>query len=416
MDNINFSFAYNIKSKLDKKGTAIIYIRAAKGGKRTFFSTGISIKPEFWNNNKLEIRNVHPQYISLNKEINEIKSKLIDLSQKIYDKNKYITLDLLKEYFTDTNKFNNSFLDFYDYEINHATHAPATLTTQKTTLRELKEFRKEILFEQLNFELMSDFEKHLSKKGLHQNTIHKYFRHIKKFVHLAIKKDRLDANRDPFIKFKVSQVDTHREALNTDDFIKILQFSLPKGKEYLQPIFDIFLFALYTGLRFSDAVQLPKEALKHNLTEGYYIDLEMIKTRNHKNRVFIPIDSVFAALNIDVPQCNEPMNILKRNLKPENEYLFKTLSNQHINRQLKEIAELMNIQTNTTFHTARHSIAMYLLNECELDIFAIGQLLGHKKIETTQIYSKMSKKGLQNHLKIVANNRKSSKEQFRQAI
>lgn len=55
------------------------------------------------------------------------------------------------------------------------------------------------------------------------------------------------------------------------------------------------------------------------------------------------------------------------------------------------------------FHAARHTIAMYLINEIGLDITSISKLLGHGDLRTIKIYGRMSNEGLNNQMKVIFN-------------
>ncbi len=398
MSKINFAAVFNRKNKLDKSGEALIHIRANQNGKSIYFSTDISVKPSQWNDTKKEIRNSHPHYITLNKQINDFKDKLNDLSAKIFERQKHVTLDLLTEYYKNASRLNNSFTDFYELQVKSIKNQN-TFSNENTTLKKLRAFRKNILFSDLNFELLTDFSKYLEKLGNQQNTIYKSMAHIQKYVNLAIKNDLMDLNRNPFIKFKVKKITTEREYMNTEDFIRFVNFVLPNDKSHLQRVFDMFLTALYTGLRYSDINDLTKHDVKQSINDGYYIEKEMIKT---KNKVFIPIEMVFKAININVPQQNEPIEIIKRNiaLNNDNNLIFKPLPMNANYGCLKELFDLIGLER-YTYHAARHTIAMYLLNDVGLDITSISKLLGHKDLNTTKIYSRMSNEGLKNQLRVV---------------
>ena len=72
------------------------------------------------------------------------------------------------------------------------------------------------------------------------------------------------------------------------------------------------------------------------------------------------------------------------------ESVFPYVSNQEMNRSLKLIGEICDIKCNLTFHSARHTFAttVTLLNGVPLE--TISKMLGHTKITTTMIYSRVT--------------------------
>lgn len=407
MFKINFSTVYNRKKKLNKKGTALIHIRANQKGKNQFFSTEISIAPKYWNNQKKEIRNAHPQHITLNREIDKLKNKLIDLSVKILERKNNVSLDLLKTAYYNKSKYNNSFLDFFSNELNNLANI-GTYYDQKATLTRLKEYKKDVFFSDLDFEFITNFAEFLRTKKLHHNTVMKHLHHFKKYLQIAINKELFEIQNNPFLKFKFSRTSTKRAFLKTHEIKKILNYILPldKSKE-MQLVFDVFLFAFYTGLRISDILNLKKSSIKVDIKNGYYIETDMIKTGEF---VFIPIEKIFNTLNLEVPKYNQPVEIIKRNKKKDNNFIFAELHRVQRYSDLKQVFELAKVKY-VGFHGARHSIAMFLLNDIGLDLTSIGQILGHKDIQTTAIYSSMSNKGLINRLEIVHNQRTTQNSQ-----
>ena len=57
----------------------------------------------------------------------------------------------------------------------------------------------------------------------------------------------------------------------------------------------------------------------------------------------------------------------------------------HINHELKQLANELNITANVTTYVARHSFAT-ILKKSGVNIGIISQALGHQDIKTTQIY------------------------------
>jgi site-specific recombinase XerD len=63
-------------------------------------------------------------------------------------------------------------------------------------------------------------------------------------------------------------------------------------------------------------------------------------------------------------------------------------SNQKVNAYLKELGDICGIQTQITFHIARHIFASTVTLENGVPLDSVSKMLGHRSIKTTQIYAK----------------------------
>jgi integrase len=383
MQKLNISAVFNRQNKLKKNGTAQVEVCACLDRKRKYFGTGICIKPEMWDNKKKRIKTGAANAIQLNKQLNDFSQQIENYYIERLHTGKTFTLEWLCECMQ--GKEIRTFTDFVRSEIeSDKTNAPATIVNKRTTFKALTEFKKVIQFDEVNFDFLKKFENYLITKGLGTNTINKYFRHMRGWQNSAINKDYFELNKYAFRKFKAPTKSTTREYLEPSEILKIENLEFTPENRHLQKVKDMFLFACYTGLRFSDISAIEKESIKQR-DGGAWLEITMQKTSE----------------NIKLPlyllHNGKPIELLNKYEKAERKYYFDELTNQYVNRCMKEIADLSGINKRVTFHTARHTTATFLLYK-GVAVTTVQKILGHKKLQTTQIYSKVMDLTLTNEL------------------
>jgi len=81
--------------------------------------------------------------------------------------------------------------------------------------------------------------------------------------------------------------------------------------------------------------------------------------------------------------------------RPDGGWLFpglnplESLSTRQLNRAIHAAARAAGIAKRVSMHTLRHSFATHLLEQ-KVDIRVIQVLLGHKKLDTTAIYTQVA--------------------------
>ncbi len=149
-------------------------------------------------------------------------------------------------------------------------------------------------------------------------------------------------------------------------------------------LFDKALLSIYygCGLRSKEGIHLRPKDL------DYAKGLLYVKpSKNYQSR-YIPMSS---AVRKDL---NEYQLYAREIINPESPYLLPGIlgdktNGQYLNRRLKLLLEKAAIPKKATLHSLRHSIATHLLQQ-GMELEAIGQFLGHRSLEATEIYVRIN--------------------------
>jgi integrase len=312
--------------------------------------------------------------------------------------NRPITIELFKQSFLKPHA-SNKFLEYCNKELEVRKHelAKGTYNALKGQISKINRFRPNLTLGDIDYKFLTAFENYMlapaSEKGLGNQKISvlKTMKVLRSFIRIAIKNGDFPPEAYPFRYYKIKNVDvalTTRDYLEPEDLYKIEQLISPEKIHLLNPgeikATKRFLFSCYTGLRFSDVIALrrsrhifAKWVENPNTREmiyKHYIEIKMGKT---DEPVFIPL--IDRALDL----INESME----------DAVFEKISNQKVNKHLKEINKKAELNKKLSFHVARHSFAticfLYGIPE------NVGQkLLGHKNRKFTEVYTHLSKNKL----------------------
>ncbi len=376
---MKISLVFNRIKRLNQNGKGLIQICCYLDGKRTYFSTGVHVKPDEWDQKYSIVNNKNGDYEELNEEIDRQISELKESIKFKKQKGESVTLKKLKE--VKDEKIYTSFYDFMEDQIEKRNLNEATKKTQRRTLSVLKEFKKELLFKDIDVIFLMNFQRYIELKGLKTNSVYKYFKNIRTYVNLAIVMDFMENNDYPFKKFKLKQVNGNRDFLTPDELIKLENLDL-SNDPILEKAKDIFLFSCYTGLRFSDIVRLEKNFFK-SINNIIWLDTDLLKSQINndittRKNIKLPLDKLFNG---------KAINIYEK-YKDEKKYLFDDFSNTEINEHLKTINKKLKLDKKITFHVARHTCATNLIYH-GVPITTVQKILGHEKVDVTQLYAKV---------------------------
>jgi integrase len=130
-----------------------------------------------------------------------------------------------------------------------------------------------------------------------------------------------------------------------------------------------FLFACATGLRWSDVKKLTWSEVVATPSGGWCLSYRQQKTSKQET---LDLSAMAVAL---LGERGEGA-------------VFKLSSKQVEDYRLKKWLDDAGITKHITFHCARHTFAVQLLDQ-GVDIYTVSKLLGHSNLETTQVYAKV---------------------------
>lgn len=379
-------------NELKAKGGRIpIYIRITLNRKKSEIATFYSVESKDWDDTKQRTK----KNAKINDFLASMESRIYEIATRLDKEKKSVNAHIIKRILTNKDILDTSLVDFYDKFIQDKARAgevvKETVLRYQYTLNYLKQFIVEsrlgvILFENINFKFLNEFDLFLiqqkvdyGRSTMGRNTVNKHHSCLRTVLIRAVKEGYILKN--PYVDFKLRNTPSNRSFLNNEELNQLATHDLG-GNQSLQKVRDIFIFSVYTGLRFEDAQQLTMDRI---IMENGNITLQ-IKQAKTGEALLIP---VFAPA----------MDIIKKyEHSGERKILNRVLpkiTNQKLNSYLKIIADITGINKTLTHHVARHTCATTILLSNDAPIEAVSRWLGHTSIKTTQIYAKITNRYLQ---------------------
>ena len=202
----------------------------------------------------------------------------------------------------------------------------------------------------------------LAKDGMAYNTIISHYKRFKAVMAWALERHYI--SRNPVAKIRLGDWQSNKGFLSETD-IAAIEKSLDKLHAEKQNIARLFLLMCYTGIRFSDCINLDAQRLVHTPNGPALVYVQQ-KT---KQQEMLPL----------LPQAVA--------LLPHVYGLHYT--NQYFNRELKSVGDAAGLSVKISAHMARHTFATLALNK-GIRLEVVQTLLGHANIKTTMGYAKLN--------------------------
>ena len=204
--------------------------------------------------------------LSISSRIRWDKDRVNNIIHTLSQSGTFMTDDIVARF--QDNKQEQSFNDYLRQQIARLKRLGKIRTSETYTaaLRSFSGFMndREVLFDQINANLIAEYEAYLKGRGNSPNTMSFYMRILKAIYNRAAE-DGLTEQRYPFKSVYTGVEKTLKRAISLNDLkrIKRLDLSLKPNLDFAR---DIFLFCFYTrGMSFIDMAYLRKKDLQNDV-------------------------------------------------------------------------------------------------------------------------------------------------------
>ena len=253
-----------------------------------------------------------------------------------------------------------------------------TSETYTAALKSFSSFMKgrDILFGELNSDLLMEYEAYLKNRGNSPNTISFYMRILKAVYNRAVE-NGLTGQRNLFKSVYTGVEKTLKRAIHLNDIRRIKRLDLSL-KPHLDFARDMFLFCFYTrGMSFVDMAYLKKGGIANGILT--------YRRKKTGQQLFIRWEKCMQEI-IDKYPVNETEFLLPVITERDKEYRKQYTNALHrVNTLLKKIGEILDLPIPLTMYVARHSWASIAKNH-NVPVSVISEGMGHDSENTTQIY------------------------------
>lgn len=240
-------------------------------------------------------------------------------------------------------------------------------------LKETPEYKKlasRIKPDQLTKQLIEDFTEYLQHRFKGEGP-HTLFARFKKIIAAAVEADVIRKNPCAGVIIKFDSNKLGKDVLSMEEIKQLISCHYQGESVNIR---RAFIFCLYAGLRWCDVKDLSFQNVDYS---NHLLRFEQAKVKGHSSAsgVIIPLNE--ALLNL-IGQPTVDGN--------RNELIFPLPSHTMCLKALRRWVARAGIDKHITWHCARHSFAVNILNN-GANIKTVASLLGHSGLKHTEKYT-----------------------------
>ena len=221
--------------------------------------------------------------------------------------------------------------------------------------------------DRMDGDMMADFAEYLKPRSRGEGA-KSIFQRFKKVVKHAVDHDVMAKDPCRGVTIKADENILRKDVLSLDEIQRLLSTHY---KDESQEIRRAFTFCLYTGLRWCDVKALTFASVDYS---NRLLRFEQRKTSGHST-----------ASGVVIPLGDGLLSLIGKGGRDE--AVFKLPSYEASSKAVRRWVERAGIDKHISWHCARHSFAVNILNN-GANIKTVSSLLGHSSLKHTEKYTR----------------------------
>ena len=236
---------------------------------------------------------------------------------------------------------------------------------------EYKRFATRIKPQQLTKDMVASFVEYLQNRFTGEGP-HTVYARFKKIVKAAVEVDVIRKSPTTGISIKIDTGALKKDVLSLEEIDRLIKTHYTGENVNIR---RAFIFCLYCGLRWCDVKDLTFANVDYS---NRLLKFEQAKTKGHSS-----------ASNVVIPLNDGLLSLIGRPTAENNrdEIIFPLPSHTMCLKALKRWTQRAKIDKHITWHCARHSFAVNILNN-GANIKTVASLLGHSGLRNTEKYTR----------------------------
>ena len=362
MEYPTLRFVFDRKKVAPKEKKGLVQIEVCSERKRKWIGTGVKVYADQWDDKRKVT--ARPDSLDLNMKLDLMMSNILEYVNSLIRRKVPFDFESLDVFLKNSSE-SDSFIDFIVRRTDERKdRAEGTIKHYRTLVKVLEDFGRINYFHDLTRSNITMFDDYLRSKGIKDTTVYGYHKNMKAYINEAIRFGIISEN--PYVGLKINRGKSDKRKYLTYEEMRRMERCRITDPS-VNRVRDLFLFQCYTGLAYSDLYKFDFASDVERRGNKFIIADRRVKTNEDYFIVLLsPAMEILRKYDFDLP----------------------VISNQKYNDYLKVAASFAKIDKNLTTHCARHTFAVFALNN-GVPMEVVSKMLGHTNIKTTQIYAKV---------------------------